>query len=76
MSAGTGFDRQIDANGRTVADSIRDEVENADYRLITVVQYLDLIADCLATLAWKASPDAGARQSRLEEIRRHRGESR
>ena len=30
---------------------------------------LDLIADCLVVLAWKADPDAGMRQARLYAIR-------
>ncbi len=67
-----GWDRQIDAHGRTVADAAREELELIDHRLIRTLAYLDLIAECLVSIAWEGAPDAGRRQSRLEEIRRDR----
>lgn len=68
-----GWDRQINSDGGTVADAARQELELIDYRLIRALEYLDLIADCLVAMAFRAAPDAGRRQTRLEELRAPRG---
>jgi hypothetical protein len=42
-------------------------VPSSDERMLG---YLDLIAECLVTLAWKAKPDAGRRDQKLAHLRR------
>ena len=65
----SGWDRQINGDGDTVADMTADRLGDVRDSLESVVKYLDVIAECLVAMAFKASPDGGLAARALLEVR-------